>query len=108
LGRKLINLKIDLKRGIEIQKDELIQLHAFLLQLRIHLENLVENNNPQAFLSYDKLNIVPHKIHKNKKEHKLAIFELSKGIANLLQENNFSVFQRIYDDLGKMCNRFRK
>ena len=91
-----------------MQKDELIQLHAFLLQLRTYLEYLVENNNPQAFLSYEKLNIGPHKIHKSKKEHKLAVFELSKGVTGLLQENNCSVFQKIYDDLEKMCNRFRK
>ena len=69
---------------------------------------MVENNNPKAFLSYEKLNIVPHKVHKSKKEHKLAIFELSKGITNLLQENNCSVFQRIYDNLEKICNRLRK
>ena len=94
--------------GREMQKDEIIQFHTFLLQLRTHLENMVENNNPQAFLSYEKLNIGPHKIHKSKKEHKLAVFELSKGITNLLQENNCSAFQRIYDDLEKMCNRFRK
>jgi len=93
--------------GREIQKDEIIQFHAFLLQLRVHLENIVENNNAQAFLSYDKLNIVPHKVHKSKKEHKLAVFELSKGIADLLQENNCYVFQKIYDDLEKMCDRFR-
>ena len=39
-----------------MQKDELIQMHTFLLQLRTHIENLVENNNPQEFLSYEKLN----------------------------------------------------
>ena len=63
--------------GRETQKDEIIQFHTFLLQLRTHLENMTENNNPQAFLSYEKLNIGPHKIHKSKKEHKLAVFELS-------------------------------
>ncbi len=93
--------------GKTIQKDELIQLHAFLLQLKTNLENLVGNNNPLVFLSYEKLNIGPHKIHKSKEEHKLAIFELSKGIADLLKENNSSLFQRIYDDLEKMCKRFR-
>lgn len=94
--------------GRETQKDEIIQFHTFLLQLRTYLENIVENNNPQAFLSYEKLNIGPHKIHKSKKEHKLAVFELSKGITGLLQESNCSGFQRIYDDLEKMCNRSRK
>ena len=94
--------------GSEIQKDELIQIHAFLLQLRAHLENMVENSNPQVFLSYEKLNIGPHKVHKSKKEHKLAVFELCKGIADLLQENNCSAFQRVYGDLEKRCSRFRK
>jgi hypothetical protein len=94
--------------GRETQKDELIQMHTFLLQLRTHLENMVKDNNPKAFLSYEKLNIGPHKINRDKNEHKLAVFELCKGITNLLQESNCSVFQRIYDDLEKMCNRFRK
>jgi hypothetical protein len=82
-------------------------MHTFLLQLRTNLENLMKNNNPKAFLSYEKLNIGPHKIYKSKKEHKLAVFELCKGITNLLQESNCSVFQRIYDDLDKICNRLR-
>jgi len=94
--------------GRDIQKDELIQIHAFLLQLRTSLENLVKNNNPKAFLSYEELSIGPHKIYKSKKEHKLAVFELCKGITNLLQGSNCSVFQRIYDDLENMCYRFRK
>ena len=93
--------------GRAIQKDELIQLHAFLLQLRTNIENLVENNNPQEFLSYKKLNTGPHKIHKSKQEHKLAIFELSMCIVNLLKDDNYSLFQNIYDDLEKMCKRFR-
>lgn len=91
-----------------MQKEELIQIHTFMLQLRTQIENMTENNNSRAFISYDKLNIGPHKIHKSKDEHKLAVFELSKGIANLLQENNYPVFHRIYDDLEKTCNRYRK
>jgi len=91
-----------------MQKEELIQIHTFLLQLRTQIENLTENNDSQAFSSYDKLDIGPHKIHKSKNEHKLAVFELNKGIAKLLQENNFSIFQNIYKNLEEICNRFRK
>ena len=91
-----------------MQKDELIQLHTFFLQLKTHLEDMVENNNSQAFLSYKELDIGPYKIHKSKKEHELAVLELCKGIINLLQENNCSVFQKNYDDLEKMCNRVKK
>ena len=93
--------------GRKIQKEELIQLHTFLLQLRTQLENMVENNNSNAFVSYDNLKIGPHKINRDKNDHKLAIFELCKGIANLLQENNCYAFQKIYDYLEKMCIRFR-
>ena len=94
--------------GVDIQKDELIQLHAFLFQLRTHLENMVENNNPQAFLSYVKSDVRPHQVHKSKDEHRLAVFELSKGIADLLRNDDCSISQRIYDGLEGMCNRFRK
>ena len=91
-----------------MQKDELIQFHTFLLQLKTHLDDLVDNNGGLEFQSYDKLNVTPYQVYKSKREHKLAVFELSKGITGLLQESNCSVFQRIYDDLEKMCNRFRK
>ena len=68
-----------------MQKDEIIQLHVFLLQLRTQLANMMEKDNSQAFLSYDEMNILPQQVHKTKNEHKLAVFELSKGIAKLLQ-----------------------
>ncbi len=91
-----------------MQKDEIIQLHMFLLQLRTQLENMMENDNSQAFLFYDEMNILPQQVHKTKDEHKLAVFELSKGIANLLKENDYSISQQIHDNLERMCNRFRK
>ena len=96
-----------IKKGETMQKEELIQIHTFLLQLRTQLENMTNNNNSKAFLSYDNLRIGPHKINRDKNDHKLAIFEVSKGIANLMLENNCSTFQRIYDYLEKMCIRFR-
>jgi hypothetical protein len=68
----------------------------------------MENDNSQAFLFYDEMNILPQQVHRSKDEHKLAIFELSKGIANLLQENDYSISQQIHDNLERMCNRFRK
>ena len=69
---------------------------------------MVENNNPNVFLSYEQLNTGPHKIHKSKTEHKLAIFELSKGIADFLKEDNYTLFQKVCEDLEKMCKRFRR
>ena len=91
-----------------MQKGEIIQLHMFLLQLRTQLAHMMEKDNSQAFLPYDEMNIFPQQVHRSKDEHKLAIFELSKGIAELLQENDCSAFQKIYDRLEEMCVRFRK
>jgi hypothetical protein len=68
---------------------------------------MVEINDPDIFLSYDSLNTGPHKIHKSKTDHKIAIFELSKGIASLLKTNNSKLFQKVYDDLDKMCDFFK-
>ena len=68
---------------------------------------MVEVNDPDIFLSYDCLNTGPHKIHKSKTDHKIAIFELSKGIAFLLKNNNSKLFQKIYDDLDEMCEFFK-
>jgi len=69
---------------------------------------MMEKDTLQAFLPYDEMNILPQQVHKSKDEHELAIFELSKGIANLLQENDYSISQQILDSLERMCNRFRK
>jgi hypothetical protein len=93
--------------GRNIQKDELIQLHAFLLQLRTNLENMIVKNDPDIFLSYDSLNTGPHKIHKSKTDHKIAIFELSKGIALLLKNDNSKLFDKVHDDLERLCEFFK-
>ena len=71
-----------------MNKEELIQLHTFLLQLKNHLDNMVENKSGEEFQSYDRLNVTPYQVYKSKREHKLAIFTLSTGIANLLSDNN--------------------
>jgi len=80
----------------------------FLLQLRAQLVHMIEKDNSQVFLPYDEMSIFPQQVHRSKDEHELAIFELSKGIANLLQENDYSISQQIRDSLERMCNRFRK
>ncbi len=91
-----------------MRKDEIVQMHMFLLQLRAYLEKMTLTDNSQVFSYYDSLNIFPQQVHRTKDEHELAIFELSKGIADLLQENDCSAFQNIYDRLEGMCDRFRK
>lgn len=89
-----------------MQKDELIQLHAFLLQLKTHLESIMRNNGGNEFLMYNKLNITPYQVYKSKREHKLAVFSLSKGIAELLSNNNFHGLEKVSNRLEQMAERF--
>ncbi len=89
-----------------MQKDELIQFHMFLLQFKNHLVEMVDYNNGLEFQSYDKLNVTPYHIQKSKREHKLAIFLLSRGIANLLSYNNFPGLEKVTKNLDQMSERF--
>ena len=90
-----------------MQKDELIQLHTFLLQLKTHLEDMVENDGSKGFISYEKLDITPYKVYKSKREHKLAVFTLSKGIADLLTNNDCPGLNKISSRLDQMSERFK-
>jgi hypothetical protein len=86
-----------------MNKDELIQIHTFLFQLKTHLDDMVDNKG--EFQSYDKLNVTPHQVHKSKREHKIAVFTLSKGISTLLSNNNCSGLEKISKRLGQMTER---
>jgi hypothetical protein len=89
-----------------MQKDELIQLHTFLLQLKTHLECMVDNNGGSEFGHYEKLNVTPYQVYKSKREHKLAVFTLSKGIAELLSNNNYPGLEKVSNRLEQMSTRF--
>lgn len=89
-----------------MQKDELIQLHTFLLQLKTHLEDIVENNGGIEFLPYTKLDVTPYQVYKSKREHKLAVFTLSRGIADLLSNNKCPGLEKVSNRLNQMSERF--
>ena len=89
-----------------MQKDELIQLHTFLYQIRTHVGELCENNGSNAS-EYEKLDITPYQIHKSKREHKLAVFTLSKDIAGILSNSNGNLsMEKIANRLDQMSLRF--
>ncbi|PKK85212.1 MAG: metal-binding protein [Thermoplasmata archaeon HGW-Thermoplasmata-1] len=67
-----------------MHKDELIQLHTLLVQLKGFLEQTGEADG--HFSDYDDLSISPHHIHKSKKEHKQAVFVLCQSIADTMGE----------------------
>ena len=89
-----------------MQKDELIQLHTFLLQLKTHLEDMVPNNGGNEFQLYTKLDVTPYQVYKSKREHKLAVFTLSRGIASLLSNNNCPGLEKVSNRLNQMAERF--
>jgi len=79
----------------------------FLIQLRSKLEMNIIDTKLNHFLSYDLLNISPQQVYKSKREQELAIFELSRGIAYLIKENDPSAFQELCSSLDETCNRLR-
>ena len=89
-----------------MQKDELIQLHTFLLQLKTHLEDMVDNNGGAEFQPYQRLDVTPYQVYKSKREHKLAVFTLSKGIAILLSNNKCPGLEKVSNRLDQMAERF--
>lgn len=89
-----------------MQKDELIQLHTFLYQMRTHIEQICNNNGCNQ-KNYEKLEITPYQIHKSKREHKLAVFTLSKDIASILSNSNKGLgLEKIANRLDQMSIRF--
>lgn len=68
-------------------KDELIQIHAFLFQVRTYLETMVEDPDPCVFMDYDRLCVAPQNVNKSKEDHERAVFELSRGITKLLHRD---------------------
>lgn len=101
-------IKLLLKLGDRMKKDEIIQLHAFLLELKNNLAEITGFHNPQLFTAYDQLQIDPFTEIKSIRLQHRAVFELSKGIAECLSKEEFSLFEKTADRLEKICNRFRK
>ncbi|MCD6237079.1 MAG: metal-binding protein [Thermoplasmata archaeon] len=89
-----------------MQKDELIQLHTLLLQLRTYFEEVCGNDG-HAFEEYERLAVNPYHVYKSKREHKLAVFTLGKGIAQLLSHKGYPGFDKLSSRLDQMAKRFR-
>lgn len=88
-------------------KDEMIQLHQFLVYV---LKYLAENDQIKNDCSeYIGLKISPHHIHKTKAEHKHAIFILCKIISQLIAEKDEnSIPENVYNSLSDLVVRSQK
>ncbi len=70
-----------------MHKDELLQLHSLLCQVKRFYEdaNLPLNDE---FGEYESLNVSPQHIHKSKTDHKKAVFLLGKGLSEVVMMDN--------------------
>lgn len=72
-----------------LQKDELIQMHTLLCQVKNHLQQ-IGAAPAETFVEYDRLGISPVHVHRSKGEHKRAIFLLGKELAHFASKGEFS------------------
>jgi hypothetical protein len=70
-----------------MHKDELLQLHSLLCQMKRYFEDSGLPVNGE-FSEYDGLNCSPQHIHKSKTDHKRAVFYLGKGLAEVIMQGN--------------------
>ena len=88
-------------------KDEMIQMHQFLVYVLKYLET--ESEIPNSCSEYIALNISPHHIHRTKAEHKHAIFVLSSTISEIiLKKDEESIPPNVYNALAELVRRSKK
>ncbi len=85
-------------------KDEMIQLHQFLVYV---LKFLAEDDQIRNDCSeYITLKISPHHIHKTKAEHKHAIFVLCKIISQVMAEKDENAIpENVRNSLSDLVTR---
>ncbi|WP_096203566.1 UPF0058 family protein [Candidatus Methanoperedens nitratireducens] len=69
-----------------MHKEELIQLHTLMVQMK----RFFEDKGKGEFSQYQSLQISPIHVHRSKAEHKHAIFVLGKEIASIMAHDEFS------------------
>jgi hypothetical protein len=88
-----------------MHKEELIQLHQMLYDVKTYLETL----NPNLkFSQYTSLKITPAQQHKSKMEHKYAIFVLGTEIANAMKDVDYTSSSRISARMKELADKALK
>jgi hypothetical protein len=85
-----------------MHKDELIQLHTLLAQIKRHLET---QDIDHDFSEYQSLAISPVHIHRSKAEHKHAIFVLGNHLASIMSEDELSGIGRTSTRMQEFAKR---
>ncbi len=86
-----------------MHKDELLQLHSLLCQVKRFFED-ADTGNIEAFDDYDNLEVSPQHIHKSKTDHKRAVFLLGKGLSELVMNDDPEQKERLIERFARMAN----
>lgn len=84
-----------------MHKEELIQLHTLMVQMK----RFFEENGMGGFSEYQSLHISPIHVHRSKAEHKHAIFVLGKELAMQMAVDEFSGVGRTSARMQELANR---
>lgn len=84
-----------------MHKDELLQLHGLLCQMKRSLEDLGLESD--GFGAYDDLEVSPQHIHKSKTDHKRAVFLLSQGLTDLFLSTNEEQRRKLSERFARMA-----
>ncbi len=79
-----------------MHKDELLQLHSLLCQVKRYMEDAGIPMNGE-FQEYEDLQVSPQHIHKSKTDHKRAVFMLGKGLSEIVLLDNREHLSRLRD-----------
>ncbi len=90
-----------------MHKNELIQLHTLLCQIKDHFESGSEAEAP-VFTDYESVGVQPTHVHRSKSDHKRAIFVLGKELASVLSDDEFSNPARVSGRLEKFASQLDK
>lgn len=90
---------------VGMHKDELIQLHTLMAQMKNYLE---EKGFTNEFSAYNSLAISPVHVHRSKAEHKLAIFVLGNSLASVMSKDEFSGFGRTSERMKELATRLQQ
>lgn len=89
-------------RWIGMHKDELLQLHSLLCQVKRFFED-AELDVDGVFDDYDALEVSPQHIHKSKTDHKRAVFLLGKGLSGMVMPDDPEQKERLIERFARMA-----
>ena len=89
-----------------MRKDELITLHAFLIQIKNQMEEITGDHTSQFYTIYDELLVDPCSESTSLRKHLLAVFELTKAISSCLSDHGCISFEHIAQRFDKFNKRY--